>query len=131
MPGRRGSDPQAKAQDGLGGFAYVLGGLSFIPALGVVFGASAITWGLVTRKQGGRRLACIGAAGIACTVVMYGALFYFGFMQRGGVYDDLRLRGRFRRSSGPEATSVAAIDSAAARSSSRMKTPRRVRAASR
>ena len=92
MSGNPNSDPQAQAQDRLGAFAYVLGGLSFIPAIGVVFGASAITWGLVTRKRGGRRLACIGAAGIACTVVVYGALFYFGFMQRGGVYDDLRLK---------------------------------------
>jgi hypothetical protein len=70
MPGNQGSDPQARPQEGLGAFAYVLGGLSFIPAIGVVFGASAITWGLVTRKKGGRRLAWIGAAGIACTVVM-------------------------------------------------------------
>ena len=76
----------------LGPFPYVLGGLSFIPALGVVFGVSAITWGLVTKKAGGGRVAWIGAAGIGCTVLMYGALFYFGFMQRGGVYDDLRLK---------------------------------------
>ena len=79
-------------QDRLGAVPYVLGGLSFIPAIGLVFGVGAITWGLVTKKRGGRLVACIGLAGVACTVLMYSALFYFGFVQRGGVYDDLRLK---------------------------------------
>ncbi len=35
-------------------------------------------------------MAAIGAGGIAFTVLLYGSLFYFGFKQRGGVYDDLR-----------------------------------------
>jgi hypothetical protein len=86
------SSPIHPEQVQIGAFAYVLAGLSFIPALGVVFGASAVTWGLVTKKKGGRRVACIGVAGIAFTVIMYAALFYFGFVQRGGVYDDLRSR---------------------------------------
>jgi len=84
--------PELPEQARLGAFPYVLGGLSFIPALGVVFGVSALTWGLVTKKRGGRLVACIGLAGIGFTVVLYAALFYFGFMQRGGVYDDLRLK---------------------------------------
>ncbi len=88
MTSNKSSDTDS--QGSLGALPYVLGGLSFIPAIGVVFGACAITWGLVTRKAGGRRVAWIGAAGIGCTVLVYGALFYFGFMQRGGVYDDLR-----------------------------------------
>lgn len=92
MPTPETPGAQAQAQASIGTFAYVLGGLSFIPGLGLVFGASAITWGLVTRKKGGGRVACIGAAGIGFTVVVYAALFYFGFMQRGGVYDDLRQR---------------------------------------
>ena len=74
----------------LGKFPYVLGGMSFIPLLGVLFGIITIVWGLATKKLGGKRLAAIGAGGILFTIILYGTLFYFGFMQRGGVYDDLR-----------------------------------------
>ena len=76
----------------LGAFPYVIGGLSFIPLIGVLFGIVSIVWGLVTNKQGGKRLAAIGAGGIAFTFVLYGSLFYFGFEQRGGVYDEIRAR---------------------------------------
>ena len=76
----------------LGTFPFVVGGMSFIPLLGVLFGIIAIVWGLVTKKGGGKRLAAIGAGGIGFTIVIYGALFYFGFAQRGGVYDDLRAK---------------------------------------
>ena len=31
-----------------------------------------------------------GFGGIACTIILCPALFYFGFVQRGGVYDDLQ-----------------------------------------
>lgn len=79
-------------QEKLGAFPYVIGGISFIPALGVLFGVIAITWGLVTRKAGGRKLAIIGACGIGFSVLIYGSLFYFGFVQRGGIYDDLRVK---------------------------------------
>jgi len=72
----------------LGTAAYVVGGMSFIPLIGVLFGFAAIAWGLATKKLGGKRLAAIGGAGIAFTLVLYGALFYFGFAQRGGIYDD-------------------------------------------
>src|SRR3546814_19733635 len=34
----------------------------------------------------------MGGGGIGFTRVLYGALFYFGFAQRGGVYDDLRAK---------------------------------------
>ena len=74
----------------LGVFPFVVGGMSFIPLLGVVFGLIALVWGLVSAKRGGKLLAAMGAAGIAFTVLLYSALFYFGFAQRGGVYDDLR-----------------------------------------
>jgi len=76
----------------LGAFPYVTAGLSFIPLIGVIFGVVAIVWGLVTKKDGGKRLAVIGACGIAFTFVLYGSLFYLGFAQRGGVYDELRLK---------------------------------------
>jgi hypothetical protein len=81
-----------ETEEKLGTFPYVIGGLSFIPGIGFIFGAIAITWGLVTNKAGGKKLAKLGALGIGFGILLYGALFYFGFMQRGGVYDDLRAR---------------------------------------
>jgi Type II secretion system (T2SS), protein G len=74
----------------LGAGAFVLGGLSFIPLFGVLFGIIAIVWGLVSQKKGGKALALVGAGGIAFTVMAYGGLYYFGMIQRGGIYDDLR-----------------------------------------
>lgn len=79
-------------QEKLGVFPFVVGGMSFIPLIGVLFGAIAIIWGLVTKKVGGKKLAFVGASGIAFTVVLYTALFYFGMVQRDGIYDDLRLK---------------------------------------
>jgi len=60
--------------------------------LGVPFGMISIVWGLVTSKAGGKRLAIVGLGGICFTLMLYGSLFYFGFVQRGGIYDDLRRR---------------------------------------
>jgi hypothetical protein len=75
----------------LGAFPFVIGGMSFIPVIGLIFGFIAIIWGLVTNKRGGKRLACIGAGGISFTFVLYGTLFYFG-TQPGGAYEKLRVR---------------------------------------
>ena len=52
-------------------WAYALGGLSFIPLLGVAFGLGAVCWGLATRRTGGRIVAVMGACGIASTAAMY------------------------------------------------------------
>jgi hypothetical protein len=60
----------------LGYLAYVVGGMSFFPLLGVAFGLIAIVWGLAARRRGGAKLAIVGAAGIAFTFIIYGALFY-------------------------------------------------------
>lgn len=76
----------------LGVFPYVIGGMSFIPLVGVLFGLVVIVWGLTTTKLGGKRLAAIGAGGIVFTIAIYSALFYFSFSQRGNVYDDLRTK---------------------------------------
>jgi hypothetical protein len=76
----------------LGACPYVIGGLSYIPLLGVPFGLLAMLWGLVTYKRGGKTLAVIGTGGIAFTVGLCAALFYFGFVQRGGVVDELRVK---------------------------------------
>jgi hypothetical protein len=77
---------------GLGCLPFVIGGLSFFPLLGVAFGIAAIIWGLSARQRGGMKLALIGAAGIMFSVLLYGGIFYFGFVQRGGIYDDLRAK---------------------------------------
>ena len=76
----------------LGAFPFVIGGLSFIPLVGVMFGIIAIIWGLVTTKRGGKKLAIVGALGIAFTIIIYSCLFYFGFVKRGGIYDELRAK---------------------------------------
>ncbi len=49
-----------------------------------------VVWGLVTERQGGKRLAVVGVCGLAFNLAIYAGLFYFGFVKRGGVYDDLR-----------------------------------------
>ena len=64
-----------------------IGGASFIPAVGVVFGIVAIVWGVLRRV---RLLVILGSAGILFSVVIYSALFYFGFHKRGGIHDKLR-----------------------------------------
>jgi hypothetical protein len=74
----------------LGAAAYVIGGLSFIPLIGLVFGVIAIAWGIATRKAGRRTFMLLGGGGIIVTIVLYGGLFYFGFAERGGIYDRLR-----------------------------------------
>ena len=51
-----------------------------------------IVWGLVTNKVGGKKLAIIGSCGIGFSIILYSALFYFGMVQRGGVYDELRVQ---------------------------------------
>lgn len=70
-----------------GCLAYVIGGMSFIPLVGVLFGIVAIIWGFAIKHT---RLKIVGVAGIAFTIVLYSSLGYFGFVQEGGVYDDLR-----------------------------------------
>ena len=76
----------------LGTFPYILGGISFIPLIGILFGIITIIWGLSTKKSGGKKLAIIGTCGISLSIALYGSLFYFGAVQRGGVYDDLRVK---------------------------------------
>src|ERR1700720_1002039 len=84
--------PQDERPNRIGAGAFVVGGLSFIPLLGVPFGIVAIVWGIASRKTGRLIVALCGAGGIAFTVVLYAGLFYFGFVQDGGIYD--RLRGQ-------------------------------------
>ncbi len=71
----------------LGCLPYAIGGASFIPLFGVLFGIVAIIWGIARRAW---QLIVLGICGILFTVLIYGALFYFGMFQRGGFYDRLR-----------------------------------------
>jgi len=64
-------------QEKLGAFPYVIGGVSFIPGIGIIFGIIAIIWGLVTKKLGGKKLAIIGACGISFSIILYVSLSYF------------------------------------------------------
>lgn len=43
---------------------FVMAGSSFIPVLGIFFGAVAIPWGLVSRRRRARLAAALGAAGV-------------------------------------------------------------------
>ncbi len=79
--------PSPAPKSEYGWLGYVCAGLSFIPCLGVPFGLVAIVFGVVQKM---RAVVIIGICGIAFTIVLYGALFYFGFVQRGGMYDKLR-----------------------------------------
>jgi hypothetical protein len=65
----------------LGAFPYVVGGLSYIPVAGVLFGAVAVLWGTATRKAGGKGLAIVGAGGIAFTAVCCASFLYFSAAQ--------------------------------------------------
>jgi hypothetical protein len=80
----------AETNEKLGESPFVIGGLSFIPLLGIPFGIAALIWGITTKKAGGKKLALLGGSGILVTVLLYGGLFYFGFAKRGGIYDELR-----------------------------------------
>ena len=71
--------------------AYVLAAVSFIPLIGLLFGIAALVLSILGwRKRGAKIVALIASLGMLCTVALYGALFYFGFVQRGGVYDEMR-----------------------------------------
>ena len=68
---------------------YVFGGLSFFPGLGILFGLVAIVIGAVKRNM---IVVFLGLGGIAFSVVLYGSLFYFGFVANTGVFADLKIR---------------------------------------
>jgi hypothetical protein len=74
-------------QKPLGCLPYAIGGASFIPLVGVLFGLVAIVWGIARRAW---PLIVLGACGILFTIVIYSTLFYFGSFYRGGVYDKMR-----------------------------------------
>jgi hypothetical protein len=86
------TDEVRQGENKLGCLPYAIGGCSFIPLVGALFGIAAIVWGIVRFKEGGWKLVALGGGGILVTILLYGAFFYFGFVQKGGVYDDLRAK---------------------------------------
>ena len=86
--------PQQQKSKTLGIVSIVLGAISFIPLFGFFLGIAAIVVGIIDMKKNKSKLGLIGLIlgiiGMLVTIGLYGGLFYFGFMQRGGVYDDLR-----------------------------------------
>ena len=71
-------------------WVYVIAGASFIPLCGVLFGIVAIVWGFFNVDRGGKKVMLVGLAGILFTFILYGALYYIGEVQRGGVADEAR-----------------------------------------
>jgi hypothetical protein len=67
---------------------WCLGGLSFIPLIGVPFGIITIIIGIVKKNKG---QIFLGIGGIIWTIVLYSALFYFGFVANFGPYADLKI----------------------------------------
>ncbi len=84
------AEQASSSQNKIGVFPYIIAGMSFIPLIGVLFGVIAIVWGIIALNRGGKRLIIIGLLGITLTVTLYSSLYYFGFVKRGGIYDDLR-----------------------------------------
>jgi hypothetical protein len=68
---------------------WVFGGLSFIPLFGVLFGIVAIVIGAVQKTRG---QVYLGIAGILFSVLLYGGIFYFGFVAKTGLFADLKVK---------------------------------------
>jgi hypothetical protein len=78
------ANPKSKSVIG-----WIFGGLSFIPLIGVLFGAVAIIIGTTKKIKG---LIFLGIAGVLFTIIIYGSLFYFGFVAKTGVFVDLKIQ---------------------------------------
>lgn len=81
VPERSASQPKSTA-------GWVFGGLSFIPLFGVLFGIVAIIIGAVRRTRGQIYL---GIGGILFSVLLYGGIFYFGFIAKTGPFAALKV----------------------------------------
>ncbi len=68
---------------------YIFGGLSFIPLFGVLFGIIAIIIGIFTKSK---LSIFLGVGGILFSVILYGSLFYFGFVAKSGPFADIKVQ---------------------------------------
>lgn len=64
---------------------YAIGGLSFAPFVGFIFGSVAVVWGLALWKTTGKRLVVIGLVGMLCSFALQAGLYRFGFIGRDGI----------------------------------------------
>jgi len=87
-------------KSGLAIASLILGLLSFIPLVGVLLGIIAVIIGILGVSQikkktlGGRKLAIagivLGILGIVFTLVVYGSLYYFGFVSETGPFVEVK-----------------------------------------
>ena len=81
--------------------SLVLGLVAFIPLVGVLLGILAIIFGIIAlrqvKKEGlmGKGLSIagiiLGIMGIIFTILLYGSLFYFGFVAENGPFSELKI----------------------------------------
>ena len=79
-------NPNQKSKSVIG---WIFGGLSFIPLIGVFFGIIAIIIGSVKKIKG---QIILGALGILFSAILYGSLYYFGFVAQKGVFADMKIQ---------------------------------------
>ncbi len=84
--------PKSKDEKKLGLLPYVLGFSSFIPGYGVPLGIIAIVWGISKKKQGGNRIVILGICGIVFTIIVFSTMFYIGFVQKGGFFNNAKIQ---------------------------------------
>lgn len=65
---------------------YIASGLSFVPFWGAFIGLLALLAGLTIYKS--RALTIVGTIGLFISLTVYGGLYYFGKIQRGGLFDE-------------------------------------------
>lgn len=80
--------------------SLILGFVSFIPLLGIFTGVLAIILGIIAKgniRKGletGKKKAAVGVIlgilGILFSIVIYGSLFYFGFVAKSGPFNDMK-----------------------------------------
>ena len=79
--------PRSQPGQGKSIIGYVLGGVAFLPAVGIPFGVAAVVVGILQKQKGP---IILGALGVLLSGLIYGSLFYFGFVADFGPYVNLR-----------------------------------------
>lgn len=87
----------------ISGFAIaslILGVVSLIPAIGIILGLAALILGIIAIQNinknniVSKRMAIagivLGVLGMLSTIVIYGSLFYFGFISKSGPFAEVR-----------------------------------------
>lgn len=64
---------------------YIASGLSIVPFWGTFIGLLSLITGQTIYKS--RALTIVGSIGIVISLTLYGGLYYFGKIQRGGLFD--------------------------------------------